>query len=110
MTVRAGLIGLGNIGKPMAQKLIQAAYHTTVFDVRAKAVWKRTTTGAHAATSRGSHPQERVGRAGDCTSSSESGHSGGSCKRHLRLKFPLRGPQILSSSQLERFSLDSLAT
>lgn len=34
MTQEIGIIGLGNMGKPMAKKLLKAGFHVTVFDVR----------------------------------------------------------------------------
>lgn len=34
MAIRAGFIGLGNIGMPMARRLVQGGIETTVFDVR----------------------------------------------------------------------------
>ena len=33
MTIRAGFIGLGNIGKPLAARLVPAGFETTVHDV-----------------------------------------------------------------------------
>ncbi|HVN84243.1 MAG TPA: NAD(P)-dependent oxidoreductase [Candidatus Binatia bacterium] len=51
MAIRAGFIGLGNIGKPMAQRLVQAGFETIVYDVRADARRELTELGARAAES-----------------------------------------------------------
>jgi 3-hydroxyisobutyrate dehydrogenase len=51
MTIRAGFIGLGNIGQPMAEKLVEAGLDTTVYDVRDDAMAPLVTLGARAATS-----------------------------------------------------------
>jgi 3-hydroxyisobutyrate dehydrogenase len=53
MSVRAGFIGLGNIGKPMAERLLHAGLQTTVFDVNAQAVQELEAMGARAAASCG---------------------------------------------------------
>ncbi len=49
MTIRAGFIGLGNIGKPMAQNLIAGGLETTVFDVREEPVAELVGAGARRA-------------------------------------------------------------
>jgi 3-hydroxyisobutyrate dehydrogenase len=51
MTIRAGFIGLGNIGKPLAAHLAPAGYETTVFDVVAAPVQELVAAGARAGTS-----------------------------------------------------------
>ncbi len=51
MSIRAGFIGLGNIGAPMAERLVQAGLPTTVFDVRTSAVAELVAAGASGATS-----------------------------------------------------------
>ena len=51
MSVRAGFIGLGNIGQPMARWLVDASFETTVFDLRQEAVEELTKLGARAAPS-----------------------------------------------------------
>jgi 3-hydroxyisobutyrate dehydrogenase-like beta-hydroxyacid dehydrogenase len=51
MTIRAGFIGLGNIGLPMAQKLLEARFETAVYDVRAPAMDEVAQSGARAGTS-----------------------------------------------------------
>lgn len=51
MALRAGFIGLGNIGKPMARRIVDAGVQTTVFDLSAAAVAELATTGARAARS-----------------------------------------------------------
>ena len=51
MTVRAGFIGLGNIGKPMARRIVDAGLPLTVFDVATAPVAELTAAGAHAAKS-----------------------------------------------------------
>ncbi len=51
MSIRAGFIGLGNIGKPMAERLLHGGLETTVFDVNAQAVQELEAMGARAAAS-----------------------------------------------------------
>ena len=51
MSVRAGFIGLGNIGKPMARRLVAAGLPTTVFDIAPSATAELTAAGARAAGS-----------------------------------------------------------
>jgi 3-hydroxyisobutyrate dehydrogenase-like beta-hydroxyacid dehydrogenase len=51
MTLRAGFIGLGNIGKPMARRLVAAGLHTTVHDLDPAPVHELAVAGAKAATS-----------------------------------------------------------
>ncbi|HBZ69816.1 MAG TPA: NAD(P)-dependent oxidoreductase [Deltaproteobacteria bacterium] len=46
MTLRAGFIGLGNIGKPMARRLVKAGLETTVYDLAAAPVHELATAGA----------------------------------------------------------------
>jgi 3-hydroxyisobutyrate dehydrogenase-like beta-hydroxyacid dehydrogenase len=51
MALRAGFIGLGNIGKPMAKRLVTGGLATTVFDVAAAAAAELKAAGATAASS-----------------------------------------------------------
>jgi 3-hydroxyisobutyrate dehydrogenase-like beta-hydroxyacid dehydrogenase len=51
MSLRAGFIGLGNIGRPMAERLLHEKLETTVFDVDAQAVRELQAMGARAASS-----------------------------------------------------------
>ncbi len=51
MANRAGFIGLGNIGRPMAQWLVKKQLPTTVFDVVAEGVEELVREGAKAAGS-----------------------------------------------------------
>lgn len=51
MALRAAFIGLGNLGRPMAERLVGAGVETTVFDVDAAAVAALAQAGARAATS-----------------------------------------------------------
>ncbi len=51
MTLRAGYIGLGNIGKPMASCWLKAGFHTTVFDVADAPMAELVESGATAVTS-----------------------------------------------------------
>jgi 3-hydroxyisobutyrate dehydrogenase len=51
MTLRAGFIGLGNIGLPMAKRLPAGGLATTVFDVVASPVAELEAAGAHGAKS-----------------------------------------------------------
>jgi len=51
MTIRAGFIGLGNIGKPLASHLAPAGFATTVFDVAEAPVQELVAGGAKAARS-----------------------------------------------------------
>lgn len=51
MVIRAGFIGLGNIGKPMAERLVRGALETTVFDVRDEPVAELVGAGARRAGS-----------------------------------------------------------
>src|SRR6201747_2201468 len=46
-----GFIGLGNMGFPMARRLIEAKHHLVVFDTRKEIVDKLTALGAEAASS-----------------------------------------------------------
>src|SRR5271166_1285845 len=48
MTLRAGFIGLGNIGKPMARRLVAAGFETTVHDLAAAPVHELVVAGAKA--------------------------------------------------------------
>jgi 3-hydroxyisobutyrate dehydrogenase-like beta-hydroxyacid dehydrogenase len=48
MTLRAGFIGLGNIGKPMARRLVAAGFETTVHDLVAAPVHELVAAGAKA--------------------------------------------------------------
>ena len=51
MTVRAGFIGLGNIGMPMAKRVVEAGLPTTVYDLVATRVEELVAAGATAAAS-----------------------------------------------------------
>lgn len=51
MAIRAGFIGLGNIGKPMAERLVKSGIDTIVFDLREDARGALATLGARAARS-----------------------------------------------------------
>jgi 3-hydroxyisobutyrate dehydrogenase-like beta-hydroxyacid dehydrogenase len=51
MDERLGFIGLGNMGSPMASRLLDAGYRLTVFDVRREAVDALRAKGAQAAGS-----------------------------------------------------------
>jgi 3-hydroxyisobutyrate dehydrogenase-like beta-hydroxyacid dehydrogenase len=60
MTIRAGFIGLGNQGKPIAAHLVPAGFETTFYDIAAAPVRELVDKGAKAAAS----PRE-VGAAAD---------------------------------------------
>jgi 3-hydroxyisobutyrate dehydrogenase-like beta-hydroxyacid dehydrogenase len=49
--VEIGFVGLGNMGFPMAQRLIHANHHVVAFDTRAEALERVVTLGARAASS-----------------------------------------------------------
>ncbi len=51
MSIRAGFIGLGNQGKPIAANLAPAGFETTVFDLDPAPVEELVSTGARAGTS-----------------------------------------------------------
>ena len=51
MVPRAGFIGLGNIGKPMARRLVAGGLETAVFDVVPAAVEELGAAGARRAAS-----------------------------------------------------------
>ncbi|MBI3785061.1 MAG: NAD(P)-dependent oxidoreductase [Deltaproteobacteria bacterium] len=51
MAIRAGFIGLGNIGKPMAERLTRGGFETVVFDIREEARQQLSAAGARAAAS-----------------------------------------------------------
>ncbi|MGH8697764.1 MAG: NAD(P)-dependent oxidoreductase, partial [Burkholderiales bacterium] len=51
MDKQLGFIGLGNMGVPMASRLIDAGYRLTVFDLRREAVEAMRAKGAQAAGS-----------------------------------------------------------
>jgi len=51
MTIRAGFVGLGNIGRPMAERLVAAGLATTVFDVAPEPIAALVAKGAVAAAS-----------------------------------------------------------
>lgn len=51
MALRAGFVGLGNIGKPMAERLLAGGLETTVFDVQGAPVRDLVARGAKAAAS-----------------------------------------------------------
>ena len=46
MTIRAGFVGLGAIGRPMARRLVQGGLPTTVFDLVPAAVDELVAAGA----------------------------------------------------------------
>src|SRR5215470_18348718 len=50
-TMEIGFIGLGNMGFPMARRLVEAGHKLTVFDTRKEAVGRLTALGAEAASS-----------------------------------------------------------
>lgn len=50
MTLRAGFIGLGNIGKPMARRIVHAGLPLTVFDLAPAPVAELVAAGARAAS------------------------------------------------------------
>ena len=49
--LRAGFIGLGNQGKPIAAHLAPAGFETTVYDIAPEAMQELVEAGAHAAPS-----------------------------------------------------------
>jgi 3-hydroxyisobutyrate dehydrogenase-like beta-hydroxyacid dehydrogenase len=51
MALRAGFVGLGNIGKPMARRLVAGGFETTVFDVVPEAIEELAAAGARRAAS-----------------------------------------------------------
>ncbi len=51
MSIRAGFIGLGNIGEPMAERLVGSGLPTTVFDLRESAMQALASAGANTANS-----------------------------------------------------------
>lgn len=51
MTLRLGFIGLGDMGRPMALRLLRKGFVLTVHDTRAAAMAEFTAAGAHAADS-----------------------------------------------------------
>jgi len=51
MTLRAGFIGLGNIGRPMASHLVPAGFDTTLFDIDESPVRELVAQGARGAQS-----------------------------------------------------------
>ncbi len=51
MTIRAGFIGLGNIGAPMAERLVRGGLETTVYDVNPLALDSARAAGARVAAS-----------------------------------------------------------
>jgi len=51
MAKHLGFIGLGNMGRPIASRLIAAGYYLTVFDLRPESVAALTERGARAAAS-----------------------------------------------------------
>jgi len=51
MSLRVGFIGLGNIGKPMAQRLVKGGFDTIVFDVREEPCRELAALGARVARS-----------------------------------------------------------
>jgi 3-hydroxyisobutyrate dehydrogenase len=51
MALRAAFVGLGNIGRPMAKRLLKAGFETAVFDVAAAPVEELVGLGARAASS-----------------------------------------------------------
>jgi 3-hydroxyisobutyrate dehydrogenase len=59
MAIRAGFIGLGNQGKPIAANLAPAGFETTVYDLDSAPVEELVATGAHA----GKSPRDVAARA-----------------------------------------------
>lgn len=51
MSKELGFVGVGNMGLPMARRLIEAGYSLTIFDVRREPVQRLVQLGAKAATS-----------------------------------------------------------
>ncbi len=51
MSIRAGFVGLGNIGAPMAERLVKGSLETTVFDLNPAAVKTLVEAGARSAPS-----------------------------------------------------------
>jgi hypothetical protein len=51
MSKELGFIGIGNMGLPMARRLIEAGYQLTIFDVRREPVQRLVQLGAKAASS-----------------------------------------------------------
>ena len=51
MSLRTGFIGLGNIGRPMAVRLVASGMPTTVYDISEEAVRELEAAGATPATS-----------------------------------------------------------
>jgi 3-hydroxyisobutyrate dehydrogenase-like beta-hydroxyacid dehydrogenase len=51
MSLRAGFIGLGNQGKPIAANLVPAGFETTVYDLAPAPLAELAATGAKAAAS-----------------------------------------------------------
>ncbi len=51
MQIRLGVVGLGNMGRPIAENLLRAGFPTTVFDLRPEASEGLRAGGAHAAAS-----------------------------------------------------------
>ncbi len=49
--MRVGVVGLGNMGRPIAENLLRAGFPTTVFDLRREASDALRAAGAHAAVS-----------------------------------------------------------
>ena len=60
MSLRVGFVGLGNIGKPMARRLVAGGLETTVFDLIPAAVDELVAAGA-----RGAHSLRQVAAASD---------------------------------------------
>jgi 3-hydroxyisobutyrate dehydrogenase len=53
MAIRAGFVGLGNIGEPMAKQLVKGGLETTVFDIHPPALKPLVEAGAKAVSSLG---------------------------------------------------------
>ena len=51
MSLRVGFVGLGNIGKPMAERLLRDGFETTVLDLAPEPVGDLVSKGAQTATS-----------------------------------------------------------
>jgi 3-hydroxyisobutyrate dehydrogenase-like beta-hydroxyacid dehydrogenase len=51
VTLRAGFIGLGNIGKPLASHLVPTGFETTLYDIAEEPVRELEKAGAKAAQS-----------------------------------------------------------
>ena len=53
MTANVGVIGLGVLGKPVAERLLTEGFHVAVFDVRPEPMMALAAAGAHACATPG---------------------------------------------------------